>query len=951
MTMPSSSPRPPSPLRHGYSFDTSTGIDPALHSESGSDDDSDDEERPRGGRRGSRSPSPSDSQASVTQMAANLAQRVGSLVSNTIAPRSPSVASGNFQFPNPPGHHPGLSAAEIEADAARERDRTRREAERILTAEADERRRVEERVLALLHKTNSDPLQPPPPPRAQTMPPSPTPSQKEGIGGWWQAAKNKLTPTKELTPAQQIIQETKTREKEEKKRGKEREKDVYSKDGPMNPNAKYTDTSLRLNTPQVPRKPAPQIPSPSSPTPSRSPRPNDALLPPLSASPKPMSPSSPSLRPHPSASPSAPSLSSNLASPNLLASHSNRNSATNSPTQRQPTPLPIYATFTPAGTLDIPSTVLTIARRFEKLERWTVGHVRALEDRMGDVEAWLVEKENIRSTEKPKENGKPVDHQETNGHAQDKVQEEMTGMREELGELQSRVSMLGREVAKFAMAMPLDAPISPPPPLRQPPPRQPSPVTLSDPPVLPDFGTGTLGDLNLTPSKMDNRNSQWGDLPLSSGPSKMAVQVRQTPRKASEQGIVSESEDESGDQASLNAPAPSQTSKRQESQEARFENHEESAEESDEDADLQREGSIIDLGVGMSPMASPLNTPHRRVPSLTARESTSPPLASRTSRGAALSNRASGTRLPYPTGDYAPPPPGQEATLSPSSTGAASPEGEKDSKGRPRPMSIAGLPLSPASPPPFGSPTRVLSPGPVPGSRANVTKAAGIGARPLPTPVAAPHTQRLASPRPSPSPSTSPTPRKRYTVALGEPITRASALLSESDNDANEGGSEAESEDDTFADETIGKKASARMASSFSKEASSSTTSLNSLPPESGLSGGQPRTRPPRNQDFSSNAASRSEQGHKPRAQSIYGLSSVYQTAPPKPVAPLNPGRLRSARSTDRFSANGDGKFVDPLLKRRQEREKTKTPLAMPKPIGKVPIGDLVAFFDGERSG
>ena len=223
-----------------------------------------------------------------------------------MTPRSPSASSAQLQFPNPPSHHPGLSAAEIESEAERERDRTRREAERILTAEAEERKRVEERVLALLHKANATNTLPPPPARSQTLPPSPTPSQKEGLGGWWQAAKNKLTPTKEpLTPAQQVIQEAKSREKEERKRAKEREKeggDYYNeskgkeREWPTNPNTKYSDpTLLKLNTPQIPRKPPPQAPSPSSPTPSRgmfgsSPQPtSDALLPPLSASPKLMS--------------------------------------------------------------------------------------------------------------------------------------------------------------------------------------------------------------------------------------------------------------------------------------------------------------------------------------------------------------------------------------------------------------------------------------------------------------------------------------------------------------------------------------------------------------------------------------------------------------------------------------------------------------------------------------
>ena len=76
-----------------------------------------------------------------------------------------------------------------------------------------DRRLVEDRVLEMLESTKS---LPPPPSRSQTMPnpPSPSSSQKEA-SGWWAAAKSKLTPTKDkdLTPAQQIIQEAKAREK------------------------------------------------------------------------------------------------------------------------------------------------------------------------------------------------------------------------------------------------------------------------------------------------------------------------------------------------------------------------------------------------------------------------------------------------------------------------------------------------------------------------------------------------------------------------------------------------------------------------------------------------------------------------------------------------------------------------------------------------------------------
>lgn len=46
---------------------------------------------------------------------------------------------------------------------------------------------------------------------------------------WWAAAKNKLTPTKELTPAQRVIEETRAREKEEAK-ARERKQKVREKE-------------------------------------------------------------------------------------------------------------------------------------------------------------------------------------------------------------------------------------------------------------------------------------------------------------------------------------------------------------------------------------------------------------------------------------------------------------------------------------------------------------------------------------------------------------------------------------------------------------------------------------------------------------------------------------------------------------------------------------------------
>lgn len=47
----------------------------------------------------------------------------------------------------------------------------------------------------------------------------------------------------------------------------------------------------------------------------------------------------------------------------------------------------LYVQYNPAsGTVDLAGTLLTVAARFEKLEKWTVNHVRALEERMKDVE-------------------------------------------------------------------------------------------------------------------------------------------------------------------------------------------------------------------------------------------------------------------------------------------------------------------------------------------------------------------------------------------------------------------------------------------------------------------------------------------------------------------------------------------------------------------------------------
>ncbi|EKM57128.1 uncharacterized protein PHACADRAFT_254707 [Phanerochaete carnosa HHB-10118-sp] len=317
---------------------------------------------------------------------------------------------------------------ELLAEAERERERSRREAERIITREA-ESKRLEERVLAMLDGDMRK-LPPPVTPTMSSTPPSPSGSNKEGTS-WLSAFKNKLTPTKEpLTPAQQIIQETKAREKEiakeEKKMGKEKKeiekemKKVVKKqsqqrsgDWPSSPEGKFNDpVFMNLHAPgQSSQPPARQTTGSPISTPAR-----QISLP-------------PSLAPSP------------------LRNNDGRST---SPGRSGP---PLYAQFTPEGSLDIPSTLLTVATRFEKLERWTVGHVRALEERMDDVERWLVDKE--REKEKDKES-----QEQSNGTA---VQTHRTGepatleaaigeLRDELAEVQGRIGELGREMAKMVTA-------------------------------------------------------------------------------------------------------------------------------------------------------------------------------------------------------------------------------------------------------------------------------------------------------------------------------------------------------------------------------------------------------------------------------------------------------------------------------------------------------------------
>ncbi|KAI0772738.1 hypothetical protein BD413DRAFT_541527 [Trametes elegans] len=761
--------RPPSPLRNGFAIDPTTGEisdTSSTHPSEASSTSRPWAERPT-------SPSPS-----VTQFAANFAQRVGSLVSN-MSTRSPGLPTDE----------------ELEAEAERERERSRREAERILAREAAvDKRTVEERVMAMLQNNPDSPGSlPPPPPRSQTMPgtpPSPSASQKEA--SWWSVAKQKLTPTKEpLTPAQQIIQETKARDKEiekEKKKMDKIDKRQRSKEWPASPDGKFEDPAfIKLGLSAPPARPVSAAPS------SPSPRPAGMV-----------------------------SIPPSLAASPLRGADSEKEGM--SPSRAPP---PLYAQFNGQGALDVPGTLLTITKRFEKLEKWTVSHVRALEERMDDVERWLVEKEREKE-----------DPQAPNGAA-GIPDSALSELREEMAELQGRIGELGREMAKMVTA----------------------------------------------PGN------------LASGPSRNAAAIGRAPSTSSSIAVQS---------ISRNVTSP------------------------------------------------PRSTPPR------AHGATSPPVTT-----PVPSNRTSRTRLPYPTGDYASPPDSSAFGQGPFSP-TSSPPASLTSASKTRHMSLSGLPTEGDT---FSA---SVSPSGLPNNKSS-NEASSPASLPAPNPPGW---------RPS---SASPTPRKRYTAALGEPIMKSRdrdrspiddsprpttphsrsqsrdlgtaffstspASMSSPLDDAL--GSTSADDSDEVGEETIGKTAGRQLGSlALSTDASPSP-----LP-----NGGLHRTPA---------AAGTGPGGRRARPQSMYAPIASHAISAPSPITPLNV-RLRS-RSTDRFAlgvglgisdgATGapippvtptSGKFVDPLVVRRQTKEALlkdghQAPAAL---VGKkkVPVGELVAFFDQEKA-
>ncbi|KAF7973790.1 hypothetical protein HWV62_14276 [Athelia sp. TMB] len=792
----SHSPRPPSPLRNNF---VPQFADPVDSDEEDIQDDEDD-----WGPDKYRSTSPG---ASVTQFANNLANRVNSLLTSPVRPTSAASSTRS-------GH---MTDAELEADAERERDQSRREAERILTQEANDRKAVEERVLALMHSPRGGGGPSPgmhdlaPPARSQTMPaaspPSPSASQKENAGGWWAAAKNKLTSAKDkepLTPAQQVIHEAKVREQSGRTNGKGKEREAQGwfatdSSASLNLNLSLPDS----NNLATPRNPV----TPNSTSPNSS---NNVFrpAPPPDLTPSPM---------RPAGSPS-----------------------------REPPPL--YAQFNGAGTLDVAGTLLVIARRFEKLEKWTVGHVRALEERMSDVERWLVDKEKERERDKDKASLSTLDLNDahsTNGSTKasapapaptsasapdnGKALEELHEIREEVTELQGRVGELGREVAKLATA-PANLSSGP---------------SLRSPAIIPGQLTPQASSTTISPAIV---------------PRPLAPQSSSTTPARSA------------------SPPP----------------------------------VLPDLGL----------TP-RRAPNFTARDSTSPPIAAPSPSASALSpNR----RLPYPSGDYTSPPGSPPLPSVLSST---------------RPLNIPGLPQKDRDSGAGGSYTTASS---------LSSSVSSYGSLSIPRTASPSQSQsRGQSPGQSPaadSPSTraskrmssvSPTPRKRYTVALGGPITDPARRMAsppprkdddEDDDDDEEGEGR----------ETIGKSAGRLMSASTPTPMSAADK-------------------------------------RRLRTQSAYISPSPSKISKVEAEAP-SPGtlnRLRS-RSTDRFAPSqslssqsstssfasnrsetggvfSGGKFVDPLVLRKQERanSKGKLPTATGGGVKKVPVGQLVAFFDKDR--
>ncbi|KAG1850960.1 hypothetical protein C8R48DRAFT_726657 [Suillus tomentosus] len=105
------------------------------------------------------------------------------------------------------------------------------------------------------------------------------------------------------------------------------------------------------------------------------------------------------------------------------------------------------------------------------------------------------------------------------------------------------------------------------------------------------------------------------------------------------------------------------------------------------------------------------------------------------------------------------------------------------------------------------------------------------------------------------------------------------------------------------------------------------------------------------NGDLASATPANNSPGNRTRAQSTYnGYPNLLQSN--QAVSAQSKHRFRSQsidfRSDSTFGGDQANKFVDPLVLRRGKTERGKEkPLVGPGK--KVPVGQLVAFFDSER--
>jgi hypothetical protein len=199
-----------------------------------------------------------------------------------------------------------------------------------------------------------------------------------------------------------------------------------------------------------------------------------------------------------------------------------------------------------------------------------------------------------------------------------------------------------------------------------------------------------------------------------------------------------------------------------------------------------------------------------------------------------------------------------------------------------------------------------------------------------------------------------------------------------------EAGGNANEDGDEFADETIGKSKALRMASGGSWSGFPGIGSNNdregNADKEDIFSSSSTTTIGKGYSTDTAAGSSRARPARRPRPQSTYTFGSGSMTAmnaslehtstPQASIQPLRPkSRSHSTDLYNRFnsteslssmssassaaSASVSGRFVDPLMLRKQEKEKEKgkDKGATPRPKGKVPVGQLVAFFDGEKRG